>query len=220
MNMTGALHWAEAHPTESILIGGAGVIALLWLFGAFKSSGSSADAGASSLASAYYAAEAQQAVVGGQIQVAGINATAATAQTKLQADAASAINASNNNAAIITNGQNASVASHVADTGLLATYSNNDTAYKTAQSNNDTQAAINANNNATFAFSDLMHLTVPAEFARLGAESFHIYTPWGQDLGVTGGSASPGTPFAYEQAGYSADAAQKMAAAYAAIHGG
>lgn len=100
--------WVEAHPTESILIGAGIIILILWLLGYF--SGSSASSGSSNLASAYYAAEAQQAVVGGQIQMANINATASTAQTAMNDSAAQAIALAGYGAQVTINGQNASAA--------------------------------------------------------------------------------------------------------------
>jgi hypothetical protein len=105
------IHWVEEHPGESFLIGGGIVLVLLWLLGYFSSS--SSGSGSSNLASAYYAAEAQQAVVGGQIQMAHIAATASTAQTNLNDQAAIAINAANTGAAMTINQQNASAATTI-----------------------------------------------------------------------------------------------------------
>lgn len=111
--------WAEDHPYASIAIGLAFVLFILWLFGAFRgSSDSGGEASAGNMAAAYYAAEAQQAVVGGQIQIATIQANRDTAinadqtaaavklgkqQVKLggiQAKAATDINQQNANVAI------------------------------------------------------------------------------------------------------------------------
>src|SRR5215831_13248319 len=109
MNTGEAITWIEAHPAESIVIGAGGVLALMWLFGAFSGpKASDTSGGSANLAAAYYAAEAQQAVVGGQIQMANIAAAADVAKTGLTTRTATAINESNNNAAVLINGQNTS----------------------------------------------------------------------------------------------------------------
>lgn len=144
--------WVEEHPTESIVIGAGGLIAILWLLGYFSSSSSTSNSGASSLAAAYYAAEAQQAVVGGQIQVATIQAAAQTAQTAAQANAAVAIANTQATAATTINGQNADAATTIEGTDqLLATYSNNGMIAATNASNNAAQLAITNSNNYTTA---------------------------------------------------------------------
>jgi hypothetical protein len=164
----GMAKWMEAHPTESIVIGAGGLIAVLWMFGAFSKSApaSSADAGTANMAAAYYAAEAQQAVVGGQIQVANINATATTAQASIAANAATAINASNANAAITVNGQNADATTTLGLYGLNATLSNNATTLGVAQSDNS--AALT---------TDFMNNIFPMEMANTPGSGFNTNIP-------------------------------------------
>lgn len=141
--------WVEAHPGESIAIGAVGVIGLLWLLGAFsKPAAQPASDGGASLAAAYYAAEAQQAVVGGQIQQTTIATAAQTAQTKIAADAAVAVNAQNANASVAT------------------TTSNNATAFAIADSGN--KASL---------LHDFMGTVLPAEFAAYGSQPIYTYLP-------------------------------------------
>lgn len=147
-SVSGAVQWVEAHPIEATVIGLGGVVVLLWLFGAFKGGGgSSADAGTANMAAAYYAAEAQQAVVGGQVQVATIQAARDTALGKLQTDAAVALGTTQATAATAINQQNTS-------TALAITQSNN--AAATQISDTASRAAL---------ISDWFHNIVPAEFA-------------------------------------------------------
>jgi hypothetical protein len=88
----------------SIVVGGLGI---LWLFGFFdKAPSGGADAGTQNMAAAYYAAEAAQAAAGAEIQSISLQTTAKTAQTKISADAAVAINDANTGAATIINAQN------------------------------------------------------------------------------------------------------------------
>jgi hypothetical protein len=147
MNFKEVTAWVEAHPTESIVIGAGGVLVVLWLLGAFSGSPAASNSGASNLASAYYAAEAQQAVVGGQIQMATIQSAAATAQNAAQVNGAVAVAKSQSKAAVTINGQNASAATTIngqddtaatvnSNNQLLATYSNNATTVATTNSNN------------------------------------------------------------------------------------
>jgi hypothetical protein len=157
--------WVEEHPTESIVIGAGGLIAILWLLGFFSSSSSSASSGSSNLASAYYAAEAQQAVVGGQIQVATIQSAAQTAQTAAQANAAVAINKAQTKAATTINGQNASTQTALGNDDLLAAYSNNAATIATTQSNNDAATAIAQSNASAGIFQTIFGTLMPAELA-------------------------------------------------------
>jgi len=90
------VQWVEDNPLPAggiIVVGG---LAILWFFGFFSSSGSSAQGQADPNASAYYAAEATQAQFGAQMQIATINSAAATAQSQIAATAATTINAQNN----------------------------------------------------------------------------------------------------------------------------
>lgn len=127
MDLHGGVVWVEAHPVQATVIGGVSIIALIWIFGGFRG-GSSGD-GRTSLAGAYYAAEAQQAVVGGQIQEANIAATRDTSIAGLEASAAMAIASTQAGAAIQINGQNTSSA-------LSAVLSNNATAITVDAANN------------------------------------------------------------------------------------
>lgn len=155
------LAWVEDHPTESIVIGVGGAVVLMWLLGFFSSSSTSSSnsSGAGNMAAAYYAAEAQQAVVGGQIQVANINATAQTAQTKLATDAATAIASTNAAAATTINGQNST------------------TALATTVSNNTTQAQIDQSNNTAGLLQTYLSSVIPAEFATYGTNPFQLDIP-------------------------------------------
>ena len=137
MNLGEVSTWVEAHPGESIVIGGAAAIALLWVFGVFGgSSAAASNSGASNLASAYYAAEAQQAVVGGQIQMATIQSAAATAINGQNANAAVAIQKSQSHAATTINQQNASAATTInqSSNNLMAQQSSDTTRRSSQQS--------------------------------------------------------------------------------------
>ena len=157
MNFKEVTSWVEAHPTESIVIGAGGVLVVLWLLGAFSSTPAASDSGASNLASAYYAAEAQQAVVGGQIQMATIQSAAQTAQVNSQANAAVAINAAQTTAATTINGQNASTTSALGNDQLLA-----------AQSSNATAAFITHSDNLQADWGDVFNTVIPSEIAATG----------------------------------------------------
>jgi hypothetical protein len=184
MDMKGITSWVEEHPTESIVIGLGGTLALLWLLGFFSSSSSNSNAGASNLAAAYYAAEAQQAVVGGQIQIATIGAAASTRQNADNANAAVAINAANTTAATTINGQNADASVQIGNQGLLATYSNNSALVQDTASNNATAATIAANNNQTSLLSSAINTVIPAEIAaHMGGFSIPGLIGWGQGTG-------------------------------------
>ena len=220
MNFAGITSWVEEHPTESIVIGAGGVLVVLWLLGAFSSSGSS-DAGASNLASAYYAAEAQQAVVGGQIQMATIQSAAATAQNAAQVNGAVAINKAQTKAAVTINGQNASAATTInqsnndanivgSNNQLLATYSNNSTAYETAKVNTAAQVTMNQSNNNSNQMIDFINSILPAEMVRAMGGAVNVYTPFG-NLGLTGQGSPANTPQGLIERGYSAADAQRLA---------
>jgi hypothetical protein len=91
MNVVG---WAESHKWEAGGIVFVGLVALLWLFGFFRSSSSSA--GTANNAGAYYAAEATQTQASTALAIAQTQADAATAQNQSNNDALMAINAANN----------------------------------------------------------------------------------------------------------------------------
>lgn len=80
------VEYAKEHPyIVGVGVFGGGLLILWWL-GYFSSS--KADAGVANMAAAYYSAEAQQAVVGGQLQMATVQAAAQTAGQQIQANAA------------------------------------------------------------------------------------------------------------------------------------
>lgn len=153
------VEWAEAHPTEAILIGGAGVLVILYLMGFFgsNSASNSASQGASNMAAAYYAAEAQQAVVGGQIQEATINDAATTAQVQDQVQGAVAINQAQQTAATT-----------IAGSQLGAVQSTNSANVAIAQSNN--AALVNGQETAlqTTLGQTMLGTIVPQELALSG----------------------------------------------------
>lgn len=153
------LSWMEAHPVEAGVIGVAGVVVLLYAFGFFGSSSASAGAnqGASNLASAYYAAEAQQAVVGGQIQLATVNDAAATAQVQDQQQALVAINAANNTASTA-----------IAGYQLGAVQSTNAANVAENASNNYTANELSLNTQNTTLANTMLSTIVPQELALTG----------------------------------------------------
>ena len=203
MNIKGAETWVTDHPTESIVIGLGGLLVVLWALGVFKGgAASSASAGASNLAGAYYAAEAQQAVVSGQIQAATIGAAAATAQSAASDNAAVAINAANANAATIINGQNtgasvaindssnnAAVAINAANNinteqlgyyGYLTSAVGSNNALLATYSNNDTAVKTNAANNSAYEY-----VTTSNNNAQALHDAMQTIVP--QELAATGG---------------------------------
>ena len=206
--------WVEDHPTESIVIGAGGVLVVLWLLGAFSSSSGSSNAGASNLASAYYAAEAQQAVVGGQIQMATVQAAAATAQNAAQVNGAVAINKAQAKAAITINGQNASAATTIngqddalgatqSSNQLLATYSNNSTALQTANSNNYYAYQTSKSANDTSVLNNFIGNILPAELY-YGHGTAGGTLPGGLgSFGLSTGVGAVSTPSGAAAAGYS-----------------
>ena len=195
--------WAEAHPLPSVLIGVTGLLGVLWLFGAFKGApAAQGDGGQTNMAAAYYAAEAQQAVVGGQIQVATIGATRDTAIAGLETDAAVKMNKTNAHAAVTINQQNSDTTTKLGDQALNATYSNNDTLVKTTSINANAATTINAANNKTSSFNEWLHSILPIELANHGQGGFVA------GLGDIGSYTSTGTlsPDMMRQAGYGEDA--------------
>jgi hypothetical protein len=150
--MDEVLEWVEKNPVPSALIGGVVVLGLLWLFGFFtpKAAPASNNTGAANMAAAYYAAEQAQTVAGTQVQLATENDAAATAQTQLQTQAATAIAATNANAANYQaevaglvqqniNYQNANVA--IQNAQIAATSGDLNAYYNLTASNAQSQAA-------------------------------------------------------------------------------
>ena len=195
--------WAEAHPGESILIGGVVVLGVMWLLGFFDGAPAQSDGGASNMAAAYYAAEAQQAVVGGQIQIATIGAAASTAQALAGDDAAVKINKAQTHAATIINGQNADTTTKLGGFALNATYSNNATSLAQTQSNNAAAVTINSANNLSSTLSDFLHNIWPTELATYGGNQGFVTSIPGLGTFQSGGALSPAQMMA---AGYSPQA--------------
>jgi hypothetical protein len=188
MNFKEVTVWVEAHPGESILIGGGGLLILLWLLGYFSPSASAP--AQDPLATAYYAAEAQQAVVAGQIQQTTLTTAAQTAQTGIQANAAVAINAAQAQAATTINSQNTDAATTILGADpLLATYSNNATALSTVQSNNAAQVQMNAANNMANNFQSLTANVIPLELQLTSGAGSLFTMP-----GFVGGEGGVGSP--------------------------
>jgi hypothetical protein len=212
MKMHEIVVWTEAHPVEATVIGAGGLIAFLWLFG-FFGSGKSANSGASNLAAAFYAAEAQQAVVGGQIQQTTLLTAADTAKTKIQADAAVAINSANTTAATTINGQNATAATTIntslSHDALLRTYSNNSTATAINKSNNETAATIADSNNKASVWQTIMGVLMPAELAYGGGYGAVNAGPYGGARTYVPGAAPSISGLI--AAGYTPDQAAKVA---------
>jgi hypothetical protein len=144
MNFSELLAWMEKNPVAAIAIGGGGVIAIMYLLGYFSPTPAATTdtSGQTNLAAAYYAAEANQANVGGAIQVATIQAAAATAMDNSNNNAAVAINAAQTGAATTINSQNVNGELGLGDQALNATYNSNAAAVQVAQSNNATAGAI------------------------------------------------------------------------------
>jgi hypothetical protein len=176
--MQDALHWVEEHPALAAVIGVGGVFILLWLLGFFSSTKSS-DSGSSNLASAYYAAEAAQAKIGGDIQLASITTAAQTRQNADNANAAVAIANTQAGAAVTINGQNASAATAInaqntwrdvssatlgtwlgsiqASDQLLATQSNDAASVATTTSNNATAYNEQVSHDQTWGFANYVN---------------------------------------------------------------
>lgn len=208
MNFKELEAWVEANPGKSILIGGGLVLFLLWIFGAFSKSATS---NGGSLAAAYYAAEAQQAVIGGQIQQATIAAAAQTAQAGIAANAATAINAANTNAAITINQNQGVVVSHLADQQLNATLSNNATIQNVNATN--TAAALAAHEASINGAEALAYINtvIPQELKITGGFG-NFFLPNGQALSVNTGSPV-GNVDLYQSIGFTPNEATQLALA-------
>ena len=107
--------------------------------------------------------QAQQAVVGGQIQMATIQTAGATAQNAANANAAVAINKAQTGAAVKINQQNATTASALGNDSLLATQSSNAAAVATTISNNNAATTMDASNNQTTLMQTFLGTTLPTE---------------------------------------------------------
>jgi hypothetical protein len=201
VSVGGAIDWAQEHPVASIAIGAGGLIFILWLLGAFsrKDSGNGADAATQSMTAAYYAAEAQQAVVGGQIQIANVQATPDTAIAGLTTDAAVKINKAQTKAAVTIGQQNADTTTKLGEQALNATYSNNASNVAIAKSNNESFLAGLIDTNRAGLITSFFDKVLPLELQTYGASGIVNSIPGIGQLQF-GGALSPAQ---MRSAGYS-----------------
>lgn len=192
--------WVAQHPIPSVAIGAGGLIVVLWIFGAFSRKPATSDGGASNMAAAYYAAEAQQAVVGGQIQMANIQATRDTAIAGLATDAAVKSENIRATAATTINQQNVGGSIQLSADQLSATRVNAATALATVQTNTAAQQAIEAGHDKTSVLQSFINMILPAEFAQHPGGGFLASIPGYSDIFSTTGSLSPAQ---MREAGYS-----------------
>jgi hypothetical protein len=167
MSFEDLLAWIEAHPWQAALIGGVGVLVILWLFGFFGSS-SQQSSGDGGLMSAYYAAEAQQASVGAQLQAHQDDLAAATNQAQIQANAAEAIATTAANMQTTINSQNVTGAEALGADQLFATYSNNATVVTTNAANNAAATAIAGEAAHASIMTTFLDKVVPLEIKKTG----------------------------------------------------
>jgi hypothetical protein len=172
----------EEHPyvTGAVVFGGG--LALLWLFGFFSStsSTSSTDTATTNMAAAYYAAEAQQATAGTQLNIAQDYTQAQTDQTQIQANAAVAINAAQTGAAT-----QIAVTQYGAMTSIAAGQYNAATQIAATQG---ADALATTNNNNYYAFQTNQANNAAAEYQTV------LGTIIPQELALTGGSAAVSLP--------------------------
>lgn len=213
------VQWAEAHPYLAGATVFGGGLAILWLFGFFgpnKGSESDGSGGSANLAGAYYAAEAQQAVVGGQIQMTTLQTAADTAQMALQTDAAVKINASNDTtAALIASSMysaDVTKAGYGADVAKTLGFYGAQTAQVQSADARMTQATHDLYNYQTNAdalhagmYNNFVNTIVAPELA-LGGGFANISTPGIGQFYIAGGPYSTSTPDAARAAGYSESA--------------
>jgi hypothetical protein len=171
----------EEHPyvTGAVVFGGG--LAILWLFGFFSStsSTSSTDTATTNMAAAYYAAEAQQATAGTQLNIAQDYTQAQTDQTAIQANAAVAINAAQtgaatqiaasqyNTAGYIANVQGADMVAMNASNNWLGSVQSADAANTAASNNWYALQTTNANNSAA-QYQTVLGTIIPQELALSG----------------------------------------------------
>lgn len=173
-----ATHWVGQHPYLAGATVFGGGLALLWLFGFFSSS-SGSQAASPNLAGAFYQAEAAQTQAGAAIQIATLQTASDTAKTKIQADAATAIQSSQSDMAMTINSQNvgrdnivggyaltASQTQSYADLttaqyALQATMHNSDNLAMEHASDNAMQTTINDSNNQASVLSLFYNNVLP-----------------------------------------------------------
>jgi hypothetical protein len=183
------LKWVDKNPVLAGGIGLGGVLLLLWWMGFFTSS-SSASSGAGNMAAAYYAAEAAQTTAGTQLQMATVQATNATAQVGLQAQAAEAIAATQ-----------ATRDTTIAQYGAGVATANVNDAMQTTIATANITAAQNAAHDNAMNFNDYINHVLPATLASSGNYAA-IYNFPGQAASVGFAPGSPG-PNQMRAAGYS-----------------
>lgn len=105
MDFSNVTDFAEDHPVATFGIVIVGGLAILWLLGFFGSSGSSATASGTNLDQAYYSSIAAQQESANALSIAQTQANMYTGIAQIQANAATAENASNNAAAVTISGQ-------------------------------------------------------------------------------------------------------------------
>jgi hypothetical protein len=239
MDMKSLTAWVEAHPGESVVIGGGGLLLLLWLLGFFSSSTQAAPS-QDPLAAAYYAAEAQQAVVGGQIQMNNADTAAQTAQTGINANAATTIAATNATAAQTINGQNADAAQTINQaqvTGAVTLGGQQASTYTTlgaqqaglytalgsdqlqaTQINANAAQAVNASNNATFLSANQASIYGNETLAALNGiipqelaqSGSALFDLPGEAAGIGIQAWTPPSPTAWQSVGFPAGEAQAL----------
>lgn len=142
MTFDGATKWAEANPVPVagiVIVGGLG---LLWWFGFFSSS--SASSSDANMAAAYYAAEAAATTAATNLQATTVQANALNRGQKIQADAAVAINAANNNTTAIVAGLNTDLAKQQSSDAVRMADLSGGYAFKTAYAADQAQVLTHA----------------------------------------------------------------------------
>lgn len=170
------LEWAKQHPyaTGGIVFIGGLAVWFLFLRGGSASASASADPGTANMAAAYYAAESAQTVAGTQALLATTQANAQVAGLQIQANAAQGIAHTQADMTTTLGQQNADVQNHLADTGLLATQSNNAAAAIAGNFAYQTQLGANQTSLLTTA----MNTIIPQEIAATGGWGITA-TPFG-----------------------------------------
>lgn len=198
--------WIKAHPYATggiVFVGGLGLLYLLGYIGG--GSAVAADAGTANLASAFYGAEAAQAQAGAAVQIQTLQSQADTNQAKINADAATAINASNNGMAMTINGQNtsAAVAGQLSSdfttryvnesndyTTQFVTQSNNSTALQEATNNLYAQQYANDQNNQANLMQTILGTIIPQELV-LGKGTANLAVSGVGSVNVNAAPAAP-----------------------------
>lgn len=186
--------WAEQHPymTAAIVFGGG--LAVLYMLGYLGGGSGSAQSGAANMAAAYYAAEAQQAVAGTQLNMATVQANAQTQGQQIQANAALGIAQSNDAASV-------AIATHMYDSANVQ--ANDAAAVAGVQAGYNYQTALAGLQAGEM--TTAMNTFIPQELALSGgAAAFVLPGIGGQapQVGAINVTGAPYTPAGYAQAGY------------------